>query len=577
MEAIVRVCGAAGTGVASVGAILSKIATRSGLHVQTYNFYQSIIRGGHTASHIRVSDQEIHSLGDGVDFVLALDEHAAEIQMPYLSPGGYLVYDMDTLKVDESLLPHGAKLMPVPLVSLARKEGRETRMLNTSGVGALASLLCLEKELLDEILHEQWAGKSKQIAENNVNAASAGYDYIEEKESGCRKKFQLGRQRRLLMTGNEAIALGAIAAGCKFYSFYPMTPATSIAYPIIANAEKYGIVAKQAEDEIAVINMAIGAGFVGARAMCGTSGGGFALMSEALGEAGITETPVVVVESSRGGPSTGLPTRTEQGDLNQLLGASQGDFPKIILAPGTVDECFYAAAEAFNLADRFQCPVLISTDLTLSESTASIDSLDAKVPIERPIRAKPKKGEKFKRHIVTDTGISPTAFPGDPGLIFVAGSDDHDEEGNLLSDVLAGLPYMLVERRKQMKKRMAKLETALKELSPPEIEGPEDAPLTIIGFGSTKGAIRDARKILENQGVSTNHLHIRYLMPFHSQEVRALLDGRKCLVVEANFTGQLERLIRAETGLGLEFHHFRKYDGDPIYPVEIVQAVEEVL
>ncbi|MFX0113978.1 MAG: 2-oxoacid:acceptor oxidoreductase subunit alpha [Candidatus Hodarchaeota archaeon] len=578
MEAIIRVGGAAGTGVASVGAILSKMATRSGLHVQTYNFYQSVIRGGHVAYHIRISDKEIYSLGDGVDYALALDEEAAKILMPSLSSGGFLIYDIDTLEVDKSLLPEGANLLPIPLVSLARKEGRETRMLNTSGVGALAGLLCLDKEILKEILWEQWAGKSKRVAEYNVSAAFAGYNYIQEQESGCRRDFNTTSKRRLLISGNEAIALGAIAAGCRFYSFYPMTPATSISYPMIANAEKYGIVAKQAEDEIAVINMAIGAGFAGARAMCGTSGGGFALMSEALGEAGITETSVVVVESARGGPSTGLPTRTEQGDLNQILGASQGDYPKIVLAPGTAEECFYASAEAFNLADRFQCPVIISIDLTLSESLSSIDSLDARVPIERPIQAKDRgEGEKFKRYIVTETGISPIAFPGEPDLMFIAGSDDHDEEATLLSDVLAGLPYMLVERRKQMEKRMSKLETALKELPPPQIEGPDDAQITIIGYGSTKGAIRDARHLLKKEGITVNHLHIRYIMPFHSKEVKSLLEGKKCLVVEANYTGQLQRLIMAETCLGEQFHYLRKYDGDPIYPREIVNAVKEVL
>ncbi|MFQ5979150.1 MAG: 2-oxoacid:acceptor oxidoreductase subunit alpha [Candidatus Heimdallarchaeota archaeon] len=575
MEAIVRVAGAAGTGVASVGNVISKIATRSGLHVQTYNFYQSIIKGGHNAFHIRLADEEIHSLGDGVDYVLALDEHAAEIQMRYLNPGGYLIYDVDTLKVDEGLLPPGANLLPVPLVSLARKEGRETRMRNTSGVGAISGLLCLERDVVKEILYEQWAGKSTQIAENNVNAAVAGYDYIQKNHSGCGKEFQLSRTRRLLMAGNEAFALGAIAAGCRFYAFYPMTPATSIGHALAAKAEKYGIVAKQVEDEIAAINFTVGAGFAGARAACGTSGGGFALMTEALGEAGLAETSLVVIESARGGPSTGLPTRTEQGDLNQLLGASQGDYPRIILAPSTVEECFYVAEEAFNLADRFQCPVLVSLDLTLSESMMSMESLNAQFSIQRPIRA--VAGENFNRYEVTDTGISPTAFPGDPGLVFVAASDEHDEKANLLSDVLAGLPYMLVERRTQMEKRMRKLETALKEFPAPKIEGPSDGKVIIVGYGSTRGAIQDARKILEKEGIKTNHLHLRYLMPFHSTEVRALLENKKCLVVEANYTGQLERLIRAETAIGDDFHHFRKYDGDPVYPSEIVKAIKEVL
>ncbi|MHA2496079.1 MAG: 2-oxoacid:acceptor oxidoreductase subunit alpha [Candidatus Hodarchaeales archaeon] len=587
MEAIIRVCGAAGTGVASVGQVISKIATRSDLYLQTYNFYQSVIRGGHTAFHMRISNEEIHSLGDGVDYILALDEDAAEIQMPHLNVGGHLIYDVDTVQVDATKLPRGAELMPVPLVSLARKEGRETRMLNTSGVGAITALLSLEKDILQGILQELFTAKSKRLAESNVNAALAGYTYI-EKNYGSRRRRLVGRKsrllsrkrsdekKRLIMSGNEAIALGAIAAGCRFYAAYPMTPATSILHTMVAKAEKYGIVAKQAEDEISVINMTIGAAFAGARAACGTSGGGFALMTEALGEAGITETPIVVIESARGGPSTGLPTRTEQGDLNQLLGASQGDYPRIIFAPGTVAECFYAAGEAFNLADRFQCPVIISMDLALSEAMASFDSLDAQVPINRPIRAKFEEGKPFKRYLLTDTGISPTSFPGDPGLAYVAGSDEHDEDATLLSDVLSGLPSMLEARRNQMEKRMRKLETALNELPPPQLEGPADAPITLVGWGSTKGIIRDARATLESQGVVTNHLQIRYLMPFHSKEVRAILENRKFLVIEANYSGQLERLIKAETGLESNLQSLRKYDGDPIYPKEIVQAVKEV-
>ncbi len=578
LEAIIRVGGAAGTGVASVGQTIATLALRSGLHIQTYNYYQSIIRGGHVAYHIRVSDEEIGSQGDGVDYVLALDEYAVEIQSQYLTSGGYLIYDKDTINVDKSKLSPEINLMPIPLISLARKEGRETRMLNTSGFGVIAALLCLGKDIVEEVLQEQFGAKSKRLAESNVNAALASYDYVQEQYPECQKEFKLSEKRRLLMNGNEAIALGAITAGCRFYAAYPMTPATGILHVMAANAKKYGIVAKQAEDEIAVINMTIGAGFAGARAMCGTSGGGFALFSEAIGEAGITETPLVIVESARGGPSTGLPTRTEQGDLNQILGASQGDYPKIIIAPGNVEEAFYTAVEAFNLADKYQCPVIISIDLQLSESASSVNSLDADVPIIRPIKAAIQNGEEFKRYLVTDSGISPLVHPGDPESIFVAGSDEHDEDDSLLSDVRAGLPDMLVIRRKQMEKRMRKIETALNELPAPTLEGPEDAPLTIIGYGSTKGAITDARKLLEKYNISTNHLHIKYLQPFHSNEVYSILErSKKCLVVEGNYTGQLERLVKGETGSSKVFVNLRRYDGDPFYPLDIVKKVKEVL
>ena len=353
-----------------------------------------------------------------------------------------------------------------------------------------------------------------------------------------------------------------------------MTPASSILHWMATHAEQLGIVVKQAEDELAVANMAIGAGYAGVRSMCATSGGGFALMTEACGMAGIMEVPVVFVEVQRGGPSTGLPTKTEQGDLNQVYGASQGDYPRIILAPRTMIEMFDSAAEAFNLAERYQIPVFIMSDLYLSEhdETVDIDLFDFEKPIDRgPIAVEPANG--YERFAQTESGVSPRALPGTAGGVHVAASDEHDESGVLISDVATDPPT----RIRMMDKRMRKIEAARADLPPPELWGPADAEVTLIGWGSTQGVIREAIELLEKDGVRCNNLQVKYLHPFHGDEVAAIIGkAKKTIMVEVNFSGQFERHLRAETGLSLDAH-IRKYDGEPIEPRYIVEHVKEIL
>jgi 2-oxoglutarate ferredoxin oxidoreductase subunit alpha len=410
----------------------------------------------------------------------------------------------------------------------------------------------------------------------NIEAAQLGYDYAAKNFEPFSKKINSTGKQHLMITGNYALSLGAVAAGCKFYSAYPMTPASSILHWMASHSEKYGVLVKQAEDELAVINMAIGANFAGVRAMCGTSGGGFSLMAEALSQAGMTETPLVVVLAQRTGPSTGLPTKTEQGDLMLALGAGQGDFPRIIMAPRTVEECFYTAPEAFNLADRYQCPVIIITDLLLSEHYESVDSLNLKVQIDRGMLAEDDGGE-YRRYAFTDTGISPRAFPGQSGHIFVAPTDEHDEKGNLVSDVLAGIPEYVDIRRKMMEKRMRKMSVALTDLAPPEIYGKREAEITLIGWGSTWGSIKEAIKILEGDGVTANSVQYKYLYPFKAEESKMLLNScKRLMIVECNFTGQFARLLAMETGIQVS-DKLLKYDGEPIYPSEIVSKVKQVL
>ena len=368
--------------------------------------------------------------------------------------------------------------------------------------------------------------------------------------------------------------MGAVAGGMKFYSAYPMSPASSLLHWLMAHQEKLGVAVKQAEDELAVVNMAIGAGLAGARAMCGTSGGGFALMTEAVGMAGIMETPVVILNVQRGGPSTGLPTRTEQGDLNQAFGASQGDFPRIIMAPASVTDAFYTAVEAHNLAEAFQVPVIMLSDLMLGEhpETVEPDAFQADVPINRG-KLLTEAPEGYKRSALTGDHISPRVLPGTPGGSFVAGSDDHDEEGVLISDEFTNEAI----RRKMQEKRMAKLDAIRQSLPPPQLEGPAEAEVTLVGWGSTWGAIHEAVEQLAEAGLSANHLHLKYLFPFQAEAVTNLLaKSRRIIVIEVNSSGQFARHLRAETGINADAT-ILKYAGEPFTPGYITRTVQDIL
>jgi 2-oxoglutarate ferredoxin oxidoreductase subunit alpha len=314
-----------------------------------------------------------------------------------------------------------------------------------------------------------------------------------------------------------------------------------------------------------------GAAHAGARSMVGTSGGGFSLMTEALGMAGMTETPIVIVDSQRAGPSTGLPTKTEQGDLNMLLGASQGDFPRIVLAPTSVEDAYYATIEAFNLAERFQCPVILASDLLLSEHIETMDELNPNVLIDRGelVTSNPS-GEQYLRFKVTESGISPRAIPGTAGTVYVAASDEHQENGVVVSDVLSGIPIYVKVRERQMEKRMKKLELAVEEMAPPKLIGDAQSDITIVCWGSTLGVVLEASEMLNLQGIKTNALALRNMWPLKAEALTPLLAGaKKLLAVECNYTGQMARLIRAETGIEIK-DKFLKYDGEPIYPQEIV-------
>ena len=576
----VRIGGAAGDGVSSTGEILARTLCRMGLHCYGLNSYQSAIRGGHVWFQVRGSSDKVTSQGDDVDVIIALNGETAEVHAPLLSPGGVIIYDKDKVKFSASLVPSHAKALPMPLADISRKYDKNPIMQNMVALGATLYLLGLDFDHFTGVLVDTFGKKKQTIVDANVQAAKSGFEYAKTNFQQLVTKCDVSKRGRpkMLMTGNQAIALGAAMAGCKFYAAYPMTPASGILHWMAGHAVACGIVVKQAEDELAVINMGIGAAHAGARSMVGTSGGGFSLMVEALGMAGMTETPIVIVDSQRAGPSTGLPTKTEQGDLNMMLGASQGDFPRIILSPTTIEDAYYATIEAFNLAERFQCPVILASDLLLSEHVESVDELDTKVVIDRgELLTSVPSGEQYLRFKHTESGISPRALPGTPGAIYVAASDEHQENGVTVSDVLSGLPVYVKEREMQMQKRMKKLDLVRSEFAAPKVFGDPNADLTLVCWGSTLGAVIEASEILLAQGIKTNVIALRNMWPFKAESVASLISqAKKLLAIECNYTGQMARLIRAETGIEIK-DKLLKYDGEPIYPKEIVARAIEVV
>jgi 2-oxoglutarate ferredoxin oxidoreductase subunit alpha len=381
-----------------------------------------------------------------------------------------------------------------------------------------------------------------------------------------------------VLSGNSALAMGGAAAGVKFYCAYPMSPSTGVLHWMADHARKAGIVVRQVEDEIGVINMAIGAAHAGVRSMCATSGGGFALMSEGLGLSAQAEIPVVVIDCQRAGPSTGVPTKTEQGDLWQMLGAAFGDYPKVIAAPLDIGDCFTLIPEIFNIVDRFQCPGIVLCDLLLSEGRLSVDPkvLNFQPHIDRGELITSngvETHEEYKRYLITESGVSPRVIPGVPGYTHTVSSDEHDENGVLISDEYTNA----AKRRAMMEKRMRKTTGIEASVAPPQLIGPPDADITLIGWGSTYGVIEEACELLREQGISANQLQIRWLVPLHGDAIVKILKGSKhTIIVENNFSGQFARYLRSETSF-VPNGNIRKYDGEPFMPHHIVEAVKEQL
>jgi 2-oxoglutarate ferredoxin oxidoreductase subunit alpha len=569
--------GAAGQGIETVGQSFTKALSTCGLRIFGLQDFMSRIRGGHNFYQIRISERPIFSHRDQVDILIAMTDETIDRHLDRIVKGGAVIYD-ETRKVDGNRLrERGVMGVLVPLQKIAEETGGDRIYTNTAAVGAAAGLLDYDYGCVANEIRRRFERKGEEVVEQNVAVMKEAYDYTREryaKDFGVTLKTAAGGPR-MVMHGNEAVALGALAAGCKFISAYPMTPATTIFEGLVRRAEKYGIVVKQTEDEIAACCMAIGAAHGGVRAMTATSGGGFALMVEALGLAAMSETPLVLALSQRPGPSTGLPTRTEQGDLNFVIHASQGDFPRIVIAPGSIEECFYSTARAFNLAEVYQCPVLILVDNFLSFSLRDLDrgALDIdRIEIDRGELLTDEEldriGERsYRRYALTESGISPRAVPHHPNGVFIALGNEHTEEGRISEDA--------DNRIRQVDKRARKMARIEAEMAGPERWGPEDAELSILGWGSTCGPIREAVERLNERGVSINSFHFRDLWPFPVERTMEALSGlRRTVLIESNSTSQFGRLLRGSTGI-VPDRTILKYDGRPFSADLVIRRLIE--
>ncbi len=549
----------------SAGLNMSKLASRSGYFSFDYSEYPSIIRGGHNLMQIVVSDEPVRAQYKTADFLVALNKETIDLHVEELEDGGSLLCDEESKPLFQKLKK--INIFLIPINKIAKELGGSLLLRNTAALGASIALLGGDLKIFKNLVAQEFSAKDPKITENNFAVCQAGYDYAIKNYGDKIKDILKPRKTKIKMVinGNEAISLGAVAAGMQFSAIYPMTPISGILHSLALLQEKYGFVCKQPEDEIAAINMAIGASFAGARSLVATSGGGFCLMTEAYGLAGMTETPLVIIEGMRGAPATGLPTWTEQGDLRMVLHAHQGDFPRIVLAAGDIEEAFHLTMLAFNLADEYQTPVVVIVDKQICESHMSVGLFDYKTYKADVGKLLLKKQDNYKRFALSADGIS-TRSPVGFGNYVMANSDEHNEAGFSSEEAQ--------NRIEQMEKRMQKLQTCAKEdMSAPRIIGPKNADLTIVSWGSNKGAILEAMKNFSN----VNFLHLTWISPFPAKEVKNILArARRVLNIECNYSAQMSGLIKERTGIEIK-NNLLKYNGRPFYPEEIVVQIKKVL
>lgn len=563
-EANVLIGGEAGQGLVTLSQILTRAIVRQGYYIMVTQSYHSRIRGGHNTYALRISTSPITAPKENVDILVALNKETVQLHSGELSAGGIIV-------LDEALEIKNESYVSVPFKSLSAD-----KYWNAAAVGVVTEILGLEMTGVEKVAREFFSKHSPEHVDANMESFAAGLDWMKKNDLKFAKLASAElKEPRIMVNGNEAIALGALSIGMKSCFFYPMTPATSISMTICEHAQGMGVVAEQAEDEISAINMAIGASFCGSPSLVPTSGGGFALMAEGLSLAGMTETPVVIVLAQRPGPSTGLPTRTEQGDLEFALHAGHGEFPRAIFAPGSVEECFWLTRTAFETADEFKIPVILMTDQYLADCYNSVKpfaidqlkTIDVCVPepIEQP----------HLTYKITDSGISPRLLPGfsnscvvahSSDELVVADSDEHTENGHLTED--------LSIRAKMVEKRNRKFTGLKSVVLNPESVGPDAPDLLLVSWGSTKGSVHEVCDNLSNSGVKAAYLHFSQIWPINSDVVSKILNKAKEVVcVESNSTGQFAKLLRRETGFHIEKTILR-YDGAPITPQHIMNRLE---
>ncbi|NLJ89819.1 MAG: 2-oxoacid:acceptor oxidoreductase subunit alpha [Clostridiales bacterium] len=543
--------GAAGQGVDTTVAMLEKFLKKSGYFVYTIRDVMSRVRGGHNFSLIRFASEEISSHSDVLDGIIALNEETIDLHKDALKEDGFILCDT-SIKTDDS------RAISLNMNEMAKEIGNP----RVSGTIAIGVILKLFSENLDYAKEVMESSLKSQYVEINLEAIEKGFNSVDSRYPRLGGKFS----NYMIISGNHALGLGAVAGGLKFYSAYPMSPSTSIMEYLASIGDKAGIVVEQAEDEIAAANMAIGASFAGARAMTGTSGGGFCLKVESIGLAGIAEIPIVYVNVQRPGPATGLPTRTEQSDLKFVISASQGEFPRMVIAVKNQEDAFYQAIRALNLAEKYQIPVIILSDQYIGDSTTTVKPFDlSKIYIEEPAKEEGIEGE-YLRYRYTEDGISPRLIPGKTKHLVAADSDEHNERGWITESADT--------RVKMVDKRMKKLEKLNEELEEPEFIGDETCDTLLVGWGSTYGPIKEAvAKLNESSQGKYGALVFGDVYPLPRKRLESFAKVAGTIInVEQNATGQLASLIREVTGISCT-DSILKYDGRQISGEEIVERV----
>ena len=569
-----KVGGEQGEGIDSTGDILATVVNRLGYYVYGYKHFSSRIRGGHTNYKIRISSEPVLATSDDLHILVALDQQTININGDELVEGGLVIAD----RAFEPELPaelSRAVLLPVPLTEIAKEIGN-TVVKNIVSLGASAYFMGIPLETFSEVIKEKFGKKSGKVGQMNIDALERGYAYAKENYPEYTDFTLVGGdgKARYLMIGNDAISLGALAAGCRVMMGYPITPASEIMYWLMDKFTQFGGVVVQTEDELAAITGALGASFAGARAMTATSGPGLSLMMEAIGLASTTEIPIVVVDTQRAGPSTGMPTKQEQSDLFSMVYGSHGESPRIVLAPSTAEEAFYDTMLAFNLADQYQMPVFIAADLALALFMQTVESLDFKrIPIDRGLMISQEEldqlgKDQFKRYALTESGVSPRSIPGQRYGQYLATGSEHNEFGKVSESP--------INRKKMMEKRFKKLQNL--DLPGVNYRGPENPDLLLVGVGSTIGAIRSVQGQLMDEGKTVGHAHLRVLNPFPVKEMSEYISSSKqILVIDNNYTGQLTKLLELNVKTDRPIYTLTKYNGVPFLPGEIRAKALEVL
>ena len=563
--------GQAGDGSLTTGDLIAGVFKRMGLEVYTYKDFPSRIRGGHTNYVIRAGEHRDYGMADAVDALVAFDLEAVEAHIEEMRPGGFVVFDNTSETIPDEMRRADINWYEIPLAKIAKEMGLEL-IRNTISLGVLAALIGMDPEIVRHDVRGVYQRKGEKVVDLNMRAIEAGENYVLEHFGDRPSGYGLVAGTdgdRLIMMGNDAIAYGALVAGCRFMAGYPITPATDILEWMSKQLPAFGGVVVQAEDELAAITMTLGAAFAGVRAMTATSGPGQALMTEAIGLAGVLEIPVVVVECARAGPSTGMPTKTEQSNLNHLIYSGHGEIPRVILAPGTVGESFDFAIDAFNLAEKYQLPVFLLTEQALCQSKATLQPFDVdavKIDRGKLINSGELVFGEYKRFAFTDDGVSPRVIPGVPGGMHLAPGSEHNDEGVITENAR--------NRARMMEKRMGKLVTMRDELPRAVLHGVADADIAVIGYGANTGPIAEAVDRLARGGVLARFLQLRTLWPFPDDEIKDFVRGAQhVFVVENNYTGQLMQLIRAVVGPLDALQGVRKYDGRPFRPIEIIEPI----